>query len=117
MPPLLFPQYRTGTTSCLMRVIPIQLLSGGYGFALPAGTRVSVLRELDTAIVQLSERSILAKLESSYFVDNCTVDLEGKVVRADAVESHTITELSGLFILLGVFMVGAVLIRCLRVYW
>lgn len=100
-----------------MTVVPIKLLSGGYGFALPAATRVSVLRELNTAIVQLSERSILAKLESNYFVDDCLIDEEGGVVGPDAIDSHTIAELSGLFILLGVFMVGAVLIRCLRLNW
>lgn len=100
-----------------MTVVPVKLLSGGYGFALPASTRVSVLRELNTAIVQLSERSTLVKLESNYFVDECLIDTEEGIVSADTIDSHTIAELSGLFILLGVFMVGAVLIRCLRLNW
>lgn len=100
-----------------MTVLPVKLSSEGYGFALPASARVSVLRELNTAIVQLSERSILAKLESAYFVDDCLAEEGAGVVGADSIDPHTITELSGLFILLGVFMVGAVLIRCLRLYW
>lgn len=109
--------YRTGTTSCDMSVIPIKLSSEGFGFALPSTTHVSVLRELNTAIVQLSERSILAKLESTYFVEECLTEEGGGVVGTESIDSHTITELSGLFILLGVFMAGAVLIRCVRLYW
>lgn len=109
--------YRASTTSCEMTVLPVKLSSEGYGFALPASAHVSVLRELNTAIVQLSERSILAKLESTYFVNDCITEEGAGVVDAEAVDSHTIAELGGLFVLLGVFMVAAVLIRFLRLYW
>ena len=110
-------QYRTGTTSCNLSVVPVQLTQEGYGFVLPAPARVSVLRELNTAILQLSEKSILARLKATYFVDDCLDQETGEGVEAEAITSHTIIELSGLFILLGVFMVCAVLLRLLRFYW
>ncbi|GAB0493841.1 hypothetical protein MMPV_005127 [Pyropia vietnamensis] len=109
--------YRTGTTSCDMSVIPVKLSSEGFGFALPSSTHVSVLRELNTAIVQLSERGLLSKLEATYFVEECLGEGDGGIVDTETIDSHTVTELSGLFILLGVFMAGAVMIRCLRLYW
>jgi len=99
-------------------VVPVQLTQEGFGFALPASARVSVLRELNTALMQLSERSILSRLKATYFVNDCLEqESGGGGVAAEAIDSHTITELSGLFILLGVFMAGAVLIRLLRLYW
>ena len=110
-------QYRAGTTSCNLSVVPVQLTQEGFGFALPASARVSVLRELNTALMQLSERSILSRLKATYFVNDCLEQESGGGVAAEAIDSHTITELSGLFILLGVFMAGAVLIRLLRLYW
>lgn len=100
-----------------MSVIPVKLSSEGFGFALPSSTHVSVLRELNTAIVQLSERGLLSKLEVNYFVEECLGEDGGGVVGTETIDSHTVTELSGLFILLGVFMAGAVMIRCFRLYW
>lgn len=100
-----------------MSVLPVKLSSEGFGFALPSSAHESVLRELNTAILQLSERGLLSKLESTYFVEDCLDEDDGGVVGGESVTSHTIAELSGLFILLGVLMAGAVLIRFIRWYW
>lgn len=101
-----------------MAVLPVKLSSEGFGFALPSTTHESVLRELNTAILELSKRRLLVKLESTYFVEECLDEGDGVVVGGgESITSHTIAELSGLFILLGVFMVGAVLVRCIRRYW
>jgi len=113
-----FGQYRTRTTSCNLSVVPVRLTQEGFGFALPASAPVSVLRELNTALMQLSEKSVLARVKATYFTNDCLEQESGVgEVAAEAADSHTITELSGLFILLGVFMAGAVLIRLLRLYW